>query len=245
MTHVLIIEDEMPAARRLKKMLQKEDVQVDAILPSVSEALEYLNNNPEPDLILSDIQLSDGISFDIFEKVQPACPIIFTTAYDQYAINAFKHNGIDYLLKPFSQDELHTAIDKFRKTQPAIDYQKLIQSLQPKRYKQRFACKYGQHIKSIADTDIAYFYSMDKTSYLVTVDGETFIYENSLESIAGQVNPKRFFRVNRGFIVSFESIRDILAYSNSRLRILLKPVSQTDVIVARERVKDFKSWLEN
>jgi len=245
MSQVIIIEDEKPAARRLQRMLQKEGISTDILLHSVSDGLEWFARHPAPNLIFADIQLSDGLSFDIFEQINLKTPIIFTTAYDQYAIKAFKLNSIDYLLKPIKQDELHFALNKFRQNNMQnIDIQNLIDSLKPQQtYKQRFTVTYGQHIKSITDTDIAYFVSQDKTTYLVTHTGENFIYDSSLEALEQQLNPERFFRVNRRFIICFDSIKDMIAYSNSRLKVLLHKPPEQDVIVARERVKDFKRWL--
>ncbi len=244
MIHAIIIEDEKPAARRLEKMLQKAHIHIDAMLSSVEESIDYLTTRPEPDMIFLDIQLSDGISFDIFESVQPRCPIVFTTAYDQYAIQAFKHNSIDYLLKPFTQEALQQALDKYHKSRSLIDYEKLLQSLQTPKYKERFICKYGQHIKRIGTDQIAYFVSRHKTTWLVSQSGDRYIYESSLDELATQLNPKDFQRVNRSFIVSYHSIKDIIAYSNSRLKLVLVPDCEEPVIVARERVKSFKAWLE-
>jgi len=245
LSRVIIIEDEKPAARRLQRMLQKEGVITDVLLHSVNEALQWFARHPAPDLIFADIQLTDGLSFDIFEQIELKIPIIFTTAYDQYAIKAFKLNSIDYLLKPIKQDELQFSLNKFRQNNMQnIDMQNLIDSLKPQQtYKHRFTLTYGQHIKSIPDTDIAYFVSQDKTTYLVTHTGESFIYDSSLETLQQNLNPTRFFRVNRRFIIAFDSIKDMIAYSNSRLKVLLHKPPEQDVIVARERVKDFKRWL--
>ena len=245
MNQVIIIEDEKPAARRLQRMLQKEGITSEVLLHSVNDSLEWFARHPAPDLIFADIQLTDGLSFDIFEQIDLKTPIIFTTAYDQYAIKAFKLNSIDYLLKPIKQDELQFALDKFRQNNMQnIDIQNLIDSLKPQQtFKQRFTVTYGQHLKSIPDTDIAYFVSQDKTTYLVTHTGESFIYDSSLEALEKHLNPKYFFRVNRRFIIAFDSIKDIIAYSNSRLKVLIHKPPEQDVIVARERVKDFKRWL--
>ena len=196
-------------------------------------------------MIFADIQLSDGISFDIFEQVVVQSAIIFTTAYDQYAIRAFKLNSIDYLLKPVKQDDLRFALDKFHNnTNKEVDIQQLISTLKyDKAYKKRFGVQYGTHLQSIAVEDIAYFYSQDKTTWLVTYSGEEFMYDQSLEKLEKQLNPENFFRINRQFMLSSKAIKDMVQYTNSRLKIILHPVTQTDVIVARERVKDFKNWL--
>jgi len=248
MQTVIIIEDEKPAARRLQRILQQENFFVDVLLHSVDEAVTWLQTNPNPDLIFADIQLSDGLSFDIFEKVKLTSAIIFTTAYDQYAINAFKLNSIDYLLKPIKQEELRFAIEKYRKQQAgnSFDMQKLLQSIQSQNavtYKQRFSVSFGQHLQSIDVAQIACFYSQDKTTYIFTNSAESFIYEKSLDSIEKQLNPKYFFRVNRQFIIKYSAIKDIINYSNSRLKVVLTHYKEQDIIVARERVKVFREWL--
>ncbi len=245
MLRVVIIEDEKPAARRLQRMLAKESVLVSTMLHSVTEAVSWLRQHPAPDLIFADIQLSDGISFDIFEQVPVQSAIIFTTAYDQYAIRAFKLNSIDYLLKPVKQDELHFALGKFYKNKDKeVDIQQLISTLKhDKIYKKRFGVQYGAHLQSIPVEEVAYFYSQDKTTWLVTYSGEEFIYDQALEKIEKQLNPESFFRINRQFILSTKAIKDMVQYTNSRLKIILQPKTQTDVIVARERVKAFKKWL--
>jgi len=226
-------------------MLAKENILVSAMLHSVSEAVSWLKQHPAPDLIFADIQLSDGISFDIFEQVPAQSAIIFTTAYDQYAIRAFKLNSIDYLLKPVKPDDLRFALDKFHNnTNKEVDIQQLISSIKnDKDYKKRFGVQYGTHLQSIPVEEIAYFYSQDKTTWLVTYSGEEFMYDQALEKIEKQLNPDFFFRINRQFILSSKAIKDVVQYTNSRLKIILHPVTQTDVIVARERVKDFKNWL--
>ena len=245
MLRVVIIEDEKPAARRLQRMLAKEDILVHTMLHSVTEAIAWFREHPAPDLIFADIQLSDGISFDIFEQVPVQSAIIFTTAYDQYAIRAFKLNSIDYLLKPVKQDDLHFALNKYyNNTNKEVDIQRLISNIKNNNsYKKRFGVQYGTHLQSIPVEEIAYFYSQDKTTWLVTYSGEEFIYDQALEKVEKQLNPEIFFRINRQFILSSKAIKDMVQYTNSRLKIILHPVTQTDVIVARERVKDFKNWL--
>jgi len=245
MTQTIIIEDEKPAARRLQRMLQKEGISVDVLLHSVSEALTWFQNNPPPGLIFADIQLSDGLSFDIFDKIQINTPVIFTTAYDQYAIRAFKLNSIDYLLKPIKQEELQFALRKYQENRMTQNnLQKLIDSFKSQStYKQRFSVQYGQHLKSVSVQEIICFYSHDKTTFLITASGETFIYDQSLESIEKQLNPNDFFRVSRKFIIRYQAISDIISYTNSRLQVKLKNFSDYDIIVARDRVKDFKAWL--
>ena len=245
MIRVVIIEDEKPAARRLQRMLAKEGIQAGALLHSVDEAVAWFKQNSAPDLIFADIQLSDGLSFKIFEQIQIQSAIIFTTAFDQYAIRAFKLNSIDYLLKPVKQEDLRFALNKFRNTtNKNVDIQQLISNLKTgNNFKKRFGVQYGAHLQSIPVETVAYFYSQNKTTWLVTDTGEEFIYDQALETLEKQLNPDDFFRINRQFILSPKAIKDIVQHTNSRLKIILHPVTQTDVIVARERVKDFKKWL--
>ncbi len=246
MSQIIIIEDEKPAARRLQRMLQKENIQAGVLLHSVNESIQWLSKHPAPSLIFADIQLSDGLSFEIFEKIPVKSPVIFTTAYDQYAIKAFKLNSIDYLLKPIRQEELQQALSKYQTQKYNIppDIQQLIHDLQESsRYKTRFLVQYGHYLKSIQTPEISFFYSQDKTTYLVTQKGEEFIIDNTLEQVENWLNPKDFFRVNRQYIIRHICINDIVTYSNSRLKIILKAPHKQEIIVARERVKNFKNWL--
>jgi len=246
MLKVVIIEDEKPAARRLQRLLAKEGLQVNKMLYSVAEATKWFKQHPAPDLILADIQLSDGLSFAIFQTIPLHSAIIFTTAYDRYAIKAFKLNSIDYLLKPIKQAELHFALHQFRQNKSKEpDIRQLIKRLQPdKIYKRRFTVQYGAHLQSIPTESIAYFYSQDKTTWLVTDAGYEFVYDQSLEALEPLLHPEYFFRVNRQFIISRKSIKDILQYGNSRLKIVLSQKMPQEIIVARQRVKAFKVWLE-
>ena len=197
-----------------------------------------------------DIQLSDGVSFEIFEKTWVYCPVIFTTAFNEYAVRAFKVNSIDYLLKPIDEDELKRAIDKFKQThlakndmiQPAI-LDKFLHLL-TNNYKQRFVIKVGEHIRSVPVENILYFYSMEKATFLNTMDDHNYIIDFSLEQVENIVDPEFFFRINRKYIITMDSILDIITYSNSRLKIELKHSDNQDVIVAREKVKQFKKWLD-
>ena len=246
MLKIVIIEDEKPAARRLQRMLVKEGVLVNTILYSVAESVAWFKQHSPPDLIFADIQLSDGTSFDIFEQVPVQSAIIFTTAYDQYAIRAFKLNSIDYLLKPIKQDELHSALEKFQKNlQLKVDFKQLANSIKSNKYLKRLRVQYGLHLKSIAVEDISFFNSQNKTTWLVTKTGEAFIYDLSLEALEKQLDPNDFFRVNRQYIVSTKSVKDIIIYTNSRLKIILNSKDNSEIVVARERVKDFKNWLGN
>jgi two-component system response regulator LytT len=252
MLNVLIIEDEEPAAKRLQKMLK--EIEPDAIvlenIVSVSSAIKWFKNNPSPDLIFSDIQLSDGISFDIFKAVEVTAPIIFTTAYDQYAIEAFKVNSIDFLLKPIKKQDLENAVAKFRKVTtaspaPAIDINKILQSFNPSgiEYKKRFVVRYGEHIKTINIEEVVYFYTEDKVNFLCTKDGRRFVIDLNLDTLESTLDPKTFFRINRQYIIGIHSIGEMLAYTKSRVLIKLIPPAKHETIVSTERSADFKLWL--
>lgn len=243
----IIIEDEKPSARRLKRMLEKQGVEVSNMLYSIKESVEWFSENPHPDLIFLDIQLGDGLSFEIFERLNIQSSIVFTTAYDEYALKAFKLNSIDYLLKPIDEAELVAAIGKFktRSMSPSFDLEGLRQLLgeQKSKYKSRFSIKVGQHLKFFEIEEIACFYSENKGTYLHTDSGRGYLMDTSLENLEKEVPPDKFFRINRKFIVHLSAIRDIVHYSNSRLKIRLKHIDDENIIVSRERVRDFKVWL--
>jgi len=249
--NVLIIEDEKPAARRLNRMLATLDIDVQTMLHSVEESINWFQNNEHPDLIFLDIQLSDGLSFEIFEEIEVKSAIIFTTAYDEYALKAFKLNSIDYLLKPIDDDELKIAVDKFKENRPKKtdlqvninDIRKLLVNPIDRKFKKRFTIKIGQHIKIIHVDDIECFYSEHKATYIHTKVNRNYLIDGSLEHWQEQLDPEQFFRVNRTFIVHINAIKDIIAYSNSRLKLILNSYSDAEIIVSRERVKDFKSWI--
>ncbi len=248
---VIIIEDEKPSARRLGRMLTKINIEAQALLYSVAEAVQWFQNNDHPDLILLDIQLSDGLSFEIFDQVEVRSAIIFTTAYDEYALKAFKLNSIDYLLKPIDDDELENAIIKFKANQTKphnlqVDLEqikKLLINPLDKNYKERFTVKIGQHLKMIPTNDIECFYSENKGTYIFTSDNRDYLIDSSLEHLVLSLEPTVFFRVNRKFYINIHAIKDIIAYSNSRLKVILKNFSDHEIIVSREKVKDFKYWL--
>jgi len=248
--NVLIIEDEQPAAKRLHKMLKEiePDINVLDSIVSVSTAIKWFEENKSPELIFSDIQLSDGLSFEIFKSVNLNCPVIFTTAYDQYAIEAFKVNSIDYLLKPIKKDELSNAVKKFKKLSgpaPAIDISKLLQALNPAGhdYKHRFIVRYGEHIKTINIEDVVYFYTEDKVNFLCTKDGRRYVIDYNLDNLDSTLDPKTFFRINRQYIIGIHSIAEMFAYSKSRVLIKLNPPAKHETIVSTERSAAFKLWL--
>lgn len=249
---VLIIEDEKPSARRLQRMLDSLDLQAETMLHSVEESIAWFQNNEHPDLIFLDIQLSDGLSFEIFESIDIQSAVIFTTAYDEYALQAFKLNSIDYLLKPIDDDDLENAVAKYKTRLPKQqsvtldfnDIKKLLVNPIEREYKKRFSVKVGQHLKLINIDDIECFYSENKGTYLFTKEGRNYLLDTTLEQLENELEPQQFFRINRKFFVNIKAIKDMVSYTNSRLQIKLNSFNEQDVIVARERVKDFKSWLE-
>jgi DNA-binding LytR/AlgR family response regulator len=248
---VIIIEDEKPAARRLNRMLAHLNIEVQQMLHSVEESLNWLQNNKHPDLIFLDIQLSDGLSFEIFEEIEVKSAIIFTTAYDEYALKAFKLNSIDYLLKPLDEDELKFAVTSYEKKQPRqtnvqIDLNEIRNLLiNPidRKFKKRITVKVGQHIKIINIDEVVCFFSENKSTYIQTTSNRNYALDSSLEHWQEDLNPELFFRVNRTFIVHLNSIKDIIAHSNSRLQLILHTGIDREIIVSRERVKDFKNWI--
>lgn len=246
----LIVEDEKIAAERLKNLLQKIDHQLNilAVQQSVKNTIKWLNENPSPDLAFFDIQLADGLSFEVFEQVEARFPIVFTTAYDEYALKAFKLNSIDYLLKPIDIDELEQAINKFKsqsKTQPHPQqvFDHILQHITQK-YKEKFVVKVGEHLRIFPTEKIQCFYSADKAIFLQNTDGRDFAVNYSLDQLEELLDPKKFFRISRKHMVAFHAIADIISYSNSRLKIKLHKNTSPDIIVSRERVNDFKQWLE-
>ena len=252
MIKVIIIEDEKPAARRLQRMLAKLNIETQTMLHSVSEAITWFQENSHPDLIFLDIQLSDGLSFEIFEQVKTESAIIFTTAYDEYALKAFKMNSIDYLLKPIDEEELEAAVSKFKNTQQnnnSINVSELrsllSQSGSGKSYKTRFTAQVGQHLKLVEVSDIACFYSENKATYIHCFSGRNYPIEIPLEQLEAEVDPEKFYRINRKCILNINAIIDIVSYTNSRLEIKLDNFNEFQLIVSRERVKDFKTWLNN
>lgn len=249
---VLIVEDESMAAKRLSNMLLKlePDLEILEVLDSVKTAVKWLTAN-EADLLFFDIQLADGLSFEILNQVHINTPIIFTTAFDEYAIKAFKVNSIDYLLKPIDPEELQNALDKFHQNfkrpetqQPNLAMLEQAMKMLTKQYKERFVVKIGEHIHTISVSDTAYFFSQDKATFLVTQDKKRYIIDYSLEDVESLLDPQEFFRINRKYFISMRAVKDIVSYSNSRLRIILNQSDEMDAIVSRERVQDFKKWLD-
>lgn len=247
----IIIEDEKPAARLLQRKLGKMNVTAETMLHSVAEAVDWFSQNPHPDLIFLDIQLSDGLSFEIFEKVNIKSAVIFTTAYDEYALKAFKLNSIDYLLKPIDEDDLEVAVRKFRErlsAQPLqIDFDQIrnmFANPAEKAYKKRFTVKIGQQLKVISVDEIECFYSENKGTYLHTKDNRDYLIDTTLEVLETELEPNEFFRISRKFIIPMKAIREISVYSNSRLKVILPTYKADEVVVSREKVSEFKSWID-
>ncbi|MCI9844766.1 LytR/AlgR family response regulator transcription factor [Flavobacterium pectinovorum] len=251
----LIIEDEKPAARLLQRKLEKLNIAVETMLHSVEESIDWFANNEHPDLIFLDIQLSDGLSFEIFEKIDIKSAIIFTTAYDEYALKAFKLNSIDYLLKPIDEDDLEVAVAKYKTRIPKQDtgnqnlqlnFEQIRQMLSnpfEKTYKERFTVKIGQHLKVITKDEIECFFSENKGTYIHTFDNRNYLIDSTLEILEQELDKKDFFRISRKFIVPLKAIKEIQVYTNSRLKVILPTYKEDEVIVSREKVQDFKGWL--
>ena len=245
----IILEDENRAVNHLRRLINQvaPEMKVLEVFDTVRDTVTYLEKNPALDLIFSDVQLADGISFEIFSRVKVDCPIIFTTAYDTYAIEAFNANGIDYLLKPIEEERLSKAIEKARKFTTRIDLEGLLNlniSTARKQRKSRFMVKVGEKIRTIMVEEILLFYSFEKTTYLHTRSHRNYIIDYSLDELEGMVDPEKFFKINRKYIVSIDACSQIIAWSNNRLKIDVEGIDDQKIVVARERVKEFKAWLD-
>lgn len=248
---IVIIEDEQLTAQRLEIMLKKYDnlVQIMAVLPSVAESVEWFKSNTDPDLIFMDIHLEDGQSFSIFEKINLDIPVIFTTAYDEYMIKAFKVNSVDYLMKPINYEELTGAIEKYKRLHEQHKEKEsmgaLLQSIQPKEeYKQRFLITIGSRLKTIEVSDIHYFFSAEKITFLVTKNNERFPVDFSLDKLATVLDPAKFYRINRQMMLGINSITNIHVYPKGRLKIDVIPdFKKEEVMVSIDKVVEFKEWL--
>ena len=251
---VLIIEDEQLAAERMVELLNLYDKSIEIIetFDSVKDSVQWLTNTPQPDLIFMDIQLADGLCFDIFEQVVLECPVIFTTAYEEYAIKAFKVNSVDYLLKPIDFSELKNSIEKFQKhfqisNQPLIIHSDIIQNVKKLLSKpciNRLVIKVGEHLKSVSTDDILYFFSQEKTTNIFTSKSKKFIVDYSLDHLKGLLDDEKFFRISRKYIINRDAISDIIVYSKSRLKVKLINQEEDDLIVSRDKVNAFKKWLD-
>lgn len=251
--NILIIEDEIRAAQQLEAMLANlaTDTKVLGILESIEDSIEWFKNAQTPDLVLMDIQLADGLSFEIFQQVNIEAPVIFTTAFDQYSIKAFKVNSIDYLLKPIQEQDLQVALTKYRKlydkpSTPQIDpltIEKLINNLAIDKSRKRFIVKEGASMTFVQIGDIAYFYSEDGISFLVTRHNKRYIVDMTLDAIEKDISTQNFARVNRSQIVHIQAIEKIHPYFNHRLKLDVKGNTKLEFIVSRKRASDFKAWV--
>jgi DNA-binding LytR/AlgR family response regulator len=247
---IVILEDEQLAAEKLERYLLKynADATIVSKLTSNDEAIQWFQNNEDYDVVFMDIQLTDGLSFEIFNQAKITKPIIFTTAFDEYAIDAFKVNSVDYILKPITFTDVSNAMNKLKKMQHLFSnttqISNVAKQIAEKKNKDRFLVRLGNHIHSIKTNQISLFFAEGRTVYLITSEKKKFILDYKLESLEEVLNAKEFFRVNRTFIVNINSIDDVLVYSNSRLKIITKVYNEKDIIVSREKVSAFKSWFE-
>ncbi|MFC2138628.1 LytR/AlgR family response regulator transcription factor [Bacteroidota bacterium] len=256
MIKALLVEDEVLAANRLQKMLQEIDpgIEILEILDSVESTVNWIKNNPSPDLLFLDIQLADGRSFDIFEHVKVQSPVIFTTAYDEFAINAFKLNSIDYLLKPIKIEELEESINKYKSIKEYFsesDLQTKIFSVlsnikdETKSFKNRFLVNKGDSLIPVSADEIAYFYAEDKENFLTTFAGQKYFVNYSLDTLEEMLDPTIFFRVNRQFILAAKSISKVHNYFNYKLKVEVKPLIDKEIVISRAKTGEFKNWLNN
>ncbi len=245
---ILLVEDEIPAARQLTKLLLAQDpaFQIIDTLDTVESAVRWMRTFPAPDLVFMDIQIADGLSFDIFRQTTVTAPVIFTTAFDQYAVQAFKVNAVDYLLKPVDPEELKLALDKIRNRRSlpaALDWDALSGYFKKESYKDRFLVKTGQQLAFLAASDIAFFRSSEGLTQAYTFAGKKFFVDNALEELERLLDPRDFFRISRGMMLRIDAIRKIHPHLNGRLKLEIAPSAPEDVFVSRERAGDFKTWL--
>ena len=246
---VLVIEDEQPASQKLVRLIKKIDASIEIvnIIESVEASINWLLTHTHPELIFMDIQLEDGICFEIFENCDIKTPVIFTTAYNEYTLKAFKVNSVDYLLKPINADELKNAIKKFESVHNKIDFLKIesvLNQFKPKT-KERFLIKVGNHLKSIQTSNINCFYIKERCNFINVGKGKNYAIDYSLDKVEQIIDSKIFFRINRNMIVNFSAIQDIIAYSSNRLKIIITNwTEKEEILVSRERVTDFKKWMD-
>jgi DNA-binding LytR/AlgR family response regulator len=249
---VIIIEDEEAAATRLAKILREIDpsIEIQTALESIKHAVEWFSQNKQPQLIFADIQLADGPSFEIFNRIKVTAPVIFVTAFDSYALQAFKFNGIDYLLKPVKKNDVAASLEKFKNLNqqtinPGIDYQEIFSSIISKKptYQKRLVIRIGQTIRTVEISDVAYFYTEEKISFVCLQDGKRLPLDFTLDELETILDPAIFFRINRQFIIYIKAIESMFTYSKSRIKVVLKPATESETIVSSERSSDFKEWL--
>lgn len=255
---ILIVEDEELAAKKLAKTVAAidNDAEIIGVTDSISTTVDWLDQHPSPDLILMDIELTDGQSFEIFSRTHVKSPVIFTTSYDEFALKAFKVNSVDYLLKPIQKEDLQAAIDKYRSMKQAFATEskapdnsleqiirELQTKLQPKDYRKRFLVKQGQKLVSVETEEIAYFYSDGRVNFFKTNDNRKYITDYTMDELEEMLDPEQYHRISRSFFVSIKSVHQIHDYFGNRLILELKPSLEKDAIVSREKVIDFKKWM--
>lgn len=255
--NILIVEDEDLAVKKIQKTLSSVDpgAQVVGITDSITATVDWLKNNPSPDLILMDIELSDGQSFEIFTRVDVKSAVVFTTSYDEYALKAFKVNSIDYLLKPIQKEDLESALQKYRQMKNLyatgngaelnVDnlVKELRQKLQPREFRKRFLVKHAQKLVSIEVEEIAYFFSDGRLNFFKTYDNKKFVVDYTMDELEEMLDPERYFRISRSFYIAVDSVDQIHDYFGNRLLLHLKPAVDKEAIVSREKVADFKKWM--
>lgn len=247
--NILIIEDEKPAAERLIKLIKEVEPTAvfPAVLESVRSSVEWISKNPSPDLIIMDIHLADGQSFGIFQQVTVTCPVIFTTAYDEHALEAFRVNSIDYLLKPVKKEELLRSFAKWRTLSAHASGRlgAVIQQLSSgtRDYRQRMVIRIGELIRLVELSDVAYFYTENRVNYLRTFSGISYPIDYQLDELDAELDPRKFFRINRQYIICINAIEKMQAWSKSRIKITLKPPAEEDTVVSTERSPQFREWL--
>ncbi len=253
---ILIVEDEDLAVKKIRKTLADVDAEAEVVgvTDSIKTSVEWLRNNPSPDLILMDVELSDGQSFEIFSRMDVKSPVIFTTSYDEFALKAFKVNSVDYLLKPIQKEDLDKALLKYRhlKTLYAentaalnVDsiVQEIKQKLQPKEYRKRFLVKNGQRLVSVEVEEIAFFFSDGRLNFFKTFDNKKYVVDYTMDELEDMLDTQKYFRISRSFYVSVNSVEQIHDYFGNRLLLNVKPAVEKEAIVSREKVGDFKKWM--
>ena len=246
---VLIIEDEAPAARRIMKMVEEvlEDVELQGPLDSVEATLQWLESHEAPDAILMDVQLSDGISFEVFEHADIQTPVIFTTAYDEYALRAFQVNSVDYLLKPIDKEALAKALkklDQLKIQQQEPEWKSMLESLMPKQYRSRFLFKKGDGYVPVLTADIAFFHASEKLVVVQTFDDKQYILDDTLDALEQQLDPRLFYRANRSFLISEQAVKELRNSFNGKLKLYVhKQPENTEITISRDKASDFKKWL--
>lgn len=249
--NIVIIEDEKLAANHLERMIHRYDpsIHVLAIIASVEQAVQYFQENPSPDLIFLDIHLEDNLSFKIFENTEVQAPIIFTTAFDEYAIRAFKLKSIDYLLKPIIQSELEAALRKYKEWNQLtpVDVNAIYKSLIQEKptYRKRFSIQIGNKLKTFLVNEVAYFYSSENITFVVLTDKSEYPVDQSLDTLSSQLDPHDFFRINRQYLISLNSIHNVMVYPKRRLKVELNPPAGNEIFVSIDRITGFKDWLDS